>query len=369
MDDLRPFQRRFLSNALRPDIDLAILSIPRGNGKSSLSGYLLSRVLSPDDDLFQKGTESILLAGSIEQARIVYKFARDILEPRGGYSFTDSHTRIGIRHKDTNTRLRVISSSAKTAMGIVGCPVLVGDECGSWETLGGEMMFDAITTAQGKPGSPLKVILISTIAPADRGWWPELVERGSHGSTYVQKLVGDAERWDNWREIKRVNPLTAISPEFRKKLREERAEARRDSRLKARWLSFRMNRPTADEASVLLTTADWQIALARPVPERKGKPVTAIDMGGGLSVALWDGSDGTSKREALRQAVTTAYLPLGRLISTELSAKLGVDISLSFTDLWGHDAVGRSQALKNMIVAGVPLEKALGLSGIMGLEE
>ena len=34
-----------------------------------------------------------------------------------------------------------------------------------------------------------------------------------------------------------------------------------------------------------------------------------------------------------------------------------------------HDAVGRSQALKNMIVAGVPLEKALALSGIMGLEE
>ena len=66
----------------------------------------------------------------------------------------------------------------------------------------------------------------------------------------------------------------------------------------------------------------------------------------GLSVALWDGSDGTSKREALRQAVTTAYLPLGRLISTELSAKLGLNISLSFTDLWGHDAVGRSQALK-----------------------
>ena len=89
----------------------------------------------------------------------------------------------------------------------------------------------------------------------------------------------------------------------------------------------------------------------------------------GLSIALFDDSDGTSKRESLRQAVTTAYIPLGRLISAELTSKLGVYISLSFTDLWGHDAVGRSQALKNMIIAGVPLEKALGLSGIMGLEE
>ena len=270
MDALRPFQNRFIGHALASGVDTAVLSLPRGNGKSWLAGYLATRVLSPEDELFQPGTESVLGAGSIEQARIVYRFVRDELEPSGEYRFADSAQRIGITHKDSHTRLRIISSSGKTAMGIVGCPLAILDEPGSWETTGGQLMYDAIQTAMGKPNSPLKAVYIGTVAPAHRGWWPELVERGSHGSVYVQALRGSPERWDDWREIKRCNPLTAISPEFRAKLREERDEARKDSRLRARFLSYRMNRPTADESTVLLTTEDWKLMLPRPVPERKG---------------------------------------------------------------------------------------------------
>ena len=107
------------------------------------------------------------------------------------------------------------------------------------------------------------------------------LQRGSHGSTFVQKLVGDIERWDRWSEIKRCNPLTAISKEFRKKLLEERDEARKDSRLKARFLSYRLNVPTQDESTVLLSTEDWKMMLTRPVPERRGSPIVGIDLGGG----------------------------------------------------------------------------------------
>ena len=46
----------------------------------------------------------------------------------------------------------------------------------SWQTIGGELMFDAIQTAQGKPGSPLRAIYIGTLAPATGGWWHKLVE-------------------------------------------------------------------------------------------------------------------------------------------------------------------------------------------------
>ena len=31
--ELRPFQRRFVKNALAPGVDVAVLSIPRANGK------------------------------------------------------------------------------------------------------------------------------------------------------------------------------------------------------------------------------------------------------------------------------------------------------------------------------------------------
>ena len=88
------------------------------------------------------------------------------LEPTGRYRFLDSHTRIGIVHKATNTRLRVIGSNGKTAMGLVGCPWAVADEPGSWETNGGTLLYDAIETAKGKPGSPLRAIFIGTLAPS-----------------------------------------------------------------------------------------------------------------------------------------------------------------------------------------------------------
>ena len=280
-EDLRGFQKRFMRGALAPGIDVAALSIPRGNGKSWLAAHLLTRALTPGDVLHVPAAEYLLCAGSIEQARLTFRFIRAELEPTGAYRFLDSSTRIGIAHKASNTRLRVLSSNGKTAMGIVGYPLLVADEGGSWEVNGGNLMYDAITTALGKPGSPLKAIFIGTIAPAMRGWWPDLIADGSNDTTYVQSLQGDAEKWDSWAEIKRCNPLTAISPEFRKRLRVERDAARVDSRLRGRFLSFRLNLPSGDESSVLLTVQDWERVTARSVPEREGRPIVGVDLGGG----------------------------------------------------------------------------------------
>ena len=129
------------------------------------------------------------------------------------------------------------------------------------------------------------------MAPAESGWWHDLVDGGSHNTTYVQALRGDPEKWDQWQEIRRCNPLTAVSAAFRQKLLQERDAARRDSRLKARFLSYRLNIPSADEATMLLHVDDWQRVLDRPVPRREGRPIFAYDLGGGrawsAAVVLW----------------------------------------------------------------------------------
>ncbi len=115
--------------------------------------------------------------------------------------------------------------------------------------------------------------------------------RGSHGSTHVQKLQGRRGKWDDWREIQRVNPLTRISAEFREVLREERAAARVDSRLKAAFLSFRLNVPTEDETAMLLTVDEWQRVTKRWLGKREGAPVVGLDLGGGrawsAAVGMW----------------------------------------------------------------------------------
>ena len=158
----------------------------------------------------------------------------------GPITFLDSHQRIGIRHIPTNTKLRVLSSDGRTAFGLVGTPVLVVDEPGALRGSSGELLFDAITTAMGKVGSPLRALYFGTIAPSKGGWWRELVEGGSVPGTYVMAFQGDVKRWDDLREVYRVNPLSRIDGKFRAKLRQERDAARRDSRLKARFLSYRL---------------------------------------------------------------------------------------------------------------------------------
>ena len=133
MVTLRPFQLRFLTAALAPKIDTAALSIPRGDGKTWLAAHVLARCLTPGDPLHVPGAEYLLVSGSVEQARLCFRFMRAELEPTGAYRWLDSLSRIAVTHRATNTRLRVMSSNGKTAMGIVGCPLLVADEPGSWD--------------------------------------------------------------------------------------------------------------------------------------------------------------------------------------------------------------------------------------------
>ena len=72
----------------------------------------------------------------------------------------------------------------------------------------------------------------------------------------------------------------------------EREKARRDTRLKARFLSYRLNQPSADESVVLLTVQDWQQACARPEGLPAGRPIVGVDLGGGrawsAAVAIWE---------------------------------------------------------------------------------
>ena len=283
--DLLPFQKRFIKRALAPGIDTAAFSAPRGAGKSWLAAYITAQELKR----IEAHKEIVLIGGSVEQCRIVFRFIRQMLGD-DGWRYLDSATRCAITRSD-GARLRVIGSNGKTAFGLVDTELAILDEPGSYEVNKGGLMWDAITTAQGKVGSPLRVVVIGTLAPAEAGWWHELVDGGTKGSTFVMAYRGDPEKWDSWREVMRVNPLAKVSPEFRAKLKEEREQARGDTRLKARWLSYRMNCPTQDETRMLLDVDDYQRMLERPTPERIGRPIVALDLGGGrawsAALAVW----------------------------------------------------------------------------------
>ena len=76
---LAPFQRRFIRGAFRSGVYTAILCGARGIGKSSLSAEILSAHLDPAGPLHRPGAESVLLASSLDQARITFAFLRAAL--------------------------------------------------------------------------------------------------------------------------------------------------------------------------------------------------------------------------------------------------------------------------------------------------
>ena len=292
MPDLLPWQVRFVRGALAPGVRTAALSLPRGNGKSTLAAMLAARALTPGDSLFVAGAESHLAAASIGQARrTVFRVLRELLSAAPGYRFAESVNACHVLHVASGTRVSVLAANGKTAQGLVRCPLLIADEPGAWEAAGGAVLHDAIQTAQGKPGAALRAVYIGTLAPARGGWWHDLVNEGSGGSVYVQALRGDPAKWDRAAEIRRCNPLMWTYPQSRRVLFEERDKARADGRLKGRFLSYRMNAPTADESAVLLTVDDWQRVEARDLGAPAGRPVVGVDLGGGrawsAAVAVW----------------------------------------------------------------------------------
>ena len=85
----------------------------------------------------------------------------------------------------------------------------------------------------------------------------------------------------------------------------------------------------------------------------------------GCSPALFDDSDGTSKREALRQWHLGTVKPLARLLEHELSMRLDVPVKLKF-DGYPRDMVSRAQVFAKLIAAeGMSVEKALAIAGLM----
>ena len=201
--ELRPFQRRAVRALESGRYDVVCLSTPRAQGKSTLAAELCRRALTPGDRLHVPGSESLLVAATIAASRkTCFKILRRAID--GGpnaadYRVSESVNGCHIRHKASNTRVSVVAGSAKATLGLVGCPLVVVDEPGSYELEAGAALWDSIDTALGKPESPLRVFIIGHLSPKATSaghWFFDLVHAGTIGRTFVELIQGRRERWD-----------------------------------------------------------------------------------------------------------------------------------------------------------------------------
>ena len=277
MQSILTFQRRFLRAAFAPGVEIAALSLPRGNAKSTLAARLLARAMRPGSRLFVPGADNKLIAGSFQQARVVFRLLRSELGEEG-YRYEDSNQSTKVLHVATRTRVQVHGANHRTLLGFLGVRILVVDEPAAVS----DAMWAAIVGSCGK--TKTTILCVGTIAPAETPhWWPALLARGSRPGVHVTVLQGDRETWDQWQTIRKANPIAAVNPILRATLIREVAEARRDDRLRARFQSDRLNLPTKDETTELVPAHEWERMLARPVLERDGAAVLAIDLGASRS--------------------------------------------------------------------------------------
>ena len=115
---------------------------------------------------------------------------------------------------------------------------------------------------------------------------------------------------------------------------------------------------------------DWQASRLGPMPPESMATIRKDSFGSvvaacGASPALFDDSDGTSKREALRQWHMGTVRPLARLLETELADKLETHVRLTF-DAYSLDLAGRAQAF---VGGGMDVNEALVKTGLMTPEE
>lgn len=183
---LAPFQEHFVNGALDDAINVAALSIGRGNAKTALSsGIALGALLGIWDD--QPRREILLAARSRDQAAIAWNFVAGFAEAlsedvRGKLVFRRA-PRLEIEYRTENGPhlLRAISADGKTALGTAPTLVLM-DERGHWPLDRGDDLEHALLSGLGKRGG--KGLIISTSASTDTHPFSVWLDNPSRASSF-----------------------------------------------------------------------------------------------------------------------------------------------------------------------------------------
>lgn len=286
---LAPFQRQFVRGALADGVNVAVLSIGRGNAKTALcAGLALGAAIGVWDR--QPRREVIIAARTRDQGRIAFDFVvgfiRSLPEEEQARFTVRRSPRLEIEYEGDGGGhfIRVIAADGKSALGSAPTLVLM-DERGHWAADQGDALEHALLSGLGKRGG--RALIISTSAPDDAHPFSVWLDEDQPGVYRQEHRPVPGLPADDLESLRLANPgavhgigssLEWLQGQAR------RAIARGGATLTAFRLYNRNERVSGESRDVLLTVDEWLACEVSEAPPRSGPCVIGIDLGGSASM-------------------------------------------------------------------------------------
>lgn len=287
---LAPFQKEFVKGALDEAINIAVLSIGRGNAKTALSsGIALGSLLGIWDD--QPKREVLIAARTRDQARIAWQFvagfAASLPDDIQKQLIFRRSPRLEIEFEGDGGGhfLRAIAADGKSALGSAPTLVLM-DERGHWPLDRGDDLEHALLSGLGKRGG--RSLIISTSAADDTHPFSKWIDEPQPGVYIQEHRPSPGIPADDRASLLIANPGSphgiGSSLEWLEATA-RRAVAQGGNALTSFRLYNRNERVSGETRDLLLTVDEWLSCEVSELPERQGPLVIGIDLGGSASMS------------------------------------------------------------------------------------
>jgi len=288
---LASYQKQFIRGAFAKGVNVACLSIGRGNAKTAISaGIALGHLMGEIE--CQPKREIVFAARNRDQARTAFGFLVGFIEGLPEDEQEQFTIRRGSKlevETDANGGglARVVAADGKSILG--GAPTLaILDERAAWESGKGDNLENAILSGLGKRDG--RALIISTSAPDDANTFSRWLDEPPPGTFVQEHRPSPGLPPDDLESLLIANPgaKEGIGPTPDWLVAQaRRAIARGGSALSSFRNLNRNERVASDDRSVLLTFDEWVACEVSPddLPERDGPVVLGIDLGGSRSMS------------------------------------------------------------------------------------
>ena len=254
---LLAWERDFIRGAFHPSVQVAALSVGRGNGKTCVAAALAAAAL--DGPLAVPRGQTIVAASSLNQSRILNDHVRAFLEAThgpltraNGWRAVNSPNMVSITRLETGAEMRAIAADPARAHGLAPSLILA-DEPAQWPRSFGPRLWAALQTGLGKqPDS--RAILLGTRPVTGAGHFFEALLED--GCDYVQVHAAspqsdplDPVAWGL------ANPSLRAFPSLARTIAREAKRAAKSPESLASFRALRLNAGVPDVAKAELVTA------------------------------------------------------------------------------------------------------------------